>query len=248
VAGGLLLNVLNRALSEQRLILATPYARRNHKLLTWAAEMAFGKSTITVVPYKGGVWDLWRTAFASSTGIKLATAGITGALAGVSLWDGVRHHGGVPGLVQSRSGRTGITTGSAAAITLYYMWRASQNAPKAAGAEKAVFTARLKSAFCDKSLGEFRVVKWALGAWALVGLNELGYFDFMDKGTHPSPSAAFHEATHRFAHGVDKSRHKIAHAWDKPAVRYGLIGAAALDVALVAVINHRLPAHLPPLD
>lgn len=199
-AVGVGLNMTNRALSATRIIAATPHARRNHNMGQWFIQLMMQKSTNDVVPNIGGRLNLgfhvfentWQRAFQLSQGLKLLAIPVTVLVAGPNLYDAWVNHGGPKGLYNSRSGRTGVSTGIATAAQGYFLTKAAKMvidnhsvnwAAKSGAIGKVQGTGEFVAHMVDqKFLGSWQVVGWAVAAYSVVIANEIGALDFLNKG------------------------------------------------------------------
>jgi hypothetical protein len=184
-------NIANRVLSVARLTAATPLAWKQGKMPLWAAEMLLQKSTIDIVPYEGGKWNLWGKAYATSAALKGAGALLTLGMA-VPNTVGALRNGGPAALVDTREGRTGVVTSLAGVATLGFLGTAASHGR--AGGLAGMF----HSAFHDPLLGKWAFVGPMIGVYALVLGNELGYLDSLNRGDKRSAVDVIRDANHNF--------------------------------------------------
>lgn len=156
----------------------------------WAGELISGKITNDVVPISGGVVKLGRWAvtengfghsYRISNGVGLAITMANLTYAAPNLIDGFQNHGGWSGLLDSRSGRTGVFGLTANLSTIGMLGVAFARAPKEGG-----LLARMGAALGAGFLSSNKIVLANMIPGAFATGNELGAFDWLNKDGHKS--------------------------------------------------------------
>lgn len=181
LVGATALGVGQRALSGARLSAAAvrrvrtgAWPEKSGSWALWGFETLMLKSTVDIVPYRGGPANLWGHAFVASQGMKGAASLVAFAAAGPNLWSGLQSDGPA-GLVNTTAGRTGVITSIGGVIALQAMV-----ASAARGGPGAI--AKFSHAFTDPALGRWRVVAPSMVTFALTIVNETGFMDSLNKG------------------------------------------------------------------
>ena len=194
--------VVGRTLSATRIVFAFPHAKAEGRLPLWAFELLVQKSTIDIVPPRGGYLGLWGKAFAASQALKGVGAIATIALAG-SATIGALGKGGPAALENSTQGRTGVAATIASVATLGFMGEAAHHAQGRGGA------AMFKNMFTDEMLGKWKVVGPSLAAWTFILANQMGYLDWLNKGETRGGGQIMHDAWDKTKALPGNTLHKV---------------------------------------
>jgi hypothetical protein len=205
VAFGIFGGAIKGAVDAGRVAAAFPKSRREGHVALWATQLLTVKPTAAIVPLEGGRWNLWHTSnsLSKATGVALVLSGLAVAAA-PNLLDGVNRGGGPSGLVTTRSGRTGLvqTTSSLLGIGLLVNSARAGAGHGVLGMWNAAVRSPLQNSFKLVALGY---------AWAAATVyNELGGFDFANKGSTESPLDSAGVVVHNvadFAAGLIGMKH-----------------------------------------
>lgn len=182
IAKGLLID-------RTRVLAAFSHARENGKTAKWTAELVSGRITNDVVPITGGTLKIagktltmrgWQRSYQTSNAIGLALLGV-GMIYGfpnlVEGWnDGGRTIGG---LSETKHGRTGVFGTAGNLVALGIMATAFSKAPAGPG--------RLAATLGSPLLSSGKVILASIAMGFPVALNEIGFFDFLNKGDDRDP-------------------------------------------------------------
>lgn len=168
-----------------RLLSAFPHARSQGKTGKWLAEMVSGKITNDIVPIEGGTLKLfgrtlttngWQRTYQASNAIGLTLLGVNMLYGFPNLIEGWHDGGGtVEGLMTTKQGRTGVFATAGNLFYLGIMSTAFAKAPAGAG--------RVSATLASPLMSNGKVIIASLLMGVPVMLNELGFLDFLDKGS-----------------------------------------------------------------
>ena len=171
-------------IDRTRVLAAFPHARENGKTAKWAAELVTGKITNDIVPITGGTLRVagrtlttqgFQRSYQVSNAIGLALLGVGMVYGFPNLVEGWNDGGHtIGGLAETKHGRTGVLGTAGNLFALGVMGTAFAKAPSGPGRIAATLASPLMSN------GKLIVAGMALGL--PVALNELGFFDFLNKG------------------------------------------------------------------
>ncbi len=177
IAKGLLID-------RTRILSAFPHARANEKTAKWAAELITGRITNDVVPITGGTIRMagktlttsgWQRSYQASNAIGMVLLGVGMTYGLPNLIEGWNDGGHtIGGLSETKHGRTGVLGTAGNIFALGVMGAAFAKAPAGPGRLAATLGSPLHSN------GKLIIASIAMGI--PVALNELGFFDFLDKG------------------------------------------------------------------
>jgi hypothetical protein len=177
------IGLAQRALSVSRLTAAIPrtYGRwpLGRAAALWPIQFLTMKTTVDVVPSRGGPWNLWGKAFVASQSLKAVEIPLTVGLAATSGYAALKA-GGPQALIDTRQGRTGAIATAVCSAHLYFLSRAAREAPRTGA------MAWLGGTLGAEMLGKYKVVAPALVGFMTIALNEAGYLDFLNHDEHRS--------------------------------------------------------------
>ncbi len=184
------------AFDRPRIALAFPYAREQGKLGKWGLELLAARATNDIVPISGGTIRIggkvltsqaWRGTYKVSNALLLGLVGVGMTYGIPNLGDGLKKGGGIGGLAESRSGRTGVVASIAGAIELFIFIGLAIKAPGG--------TRRLTHVLQHPLHSNGLMVLGKVAMSAPIIANEAGYLDFLNKGDDRDPLAVAKETT-----------------------------------------------------
>lgn len=201
IVGGKAKGVL---IDRTRAAFAFNHARAQGKTGKWALELASGRLTNDVVPITGGTVSAfgrtitehgWKRSYQASNAIGMALLGVSLLYGFPNLYEGIKDGGGPEGMVEMQSGRTGVLATVGNVVSIAAMGVALRRAPAGNASSK------LASVLADPIHSSAPLVLLRIGVSVPVLANELGYFDFLDKGDERSPLETAHATSAKI---VDK--------------------------------------------
>ncbi|MCW2928898.1 MAG: hypothetical protein JWM86_2866 [Thermoleophilia bacterium] len=174
-------------IDRTRAAFAYSHAKSQGKTGKWAVELASGRLTNDVVPITGGTvrafgrtvtTNGWKQSYQASNAIGLGLLGVSLLYGFPNLVEGWHDGGGPEGLIETRSGRTGVFATVGNVVGLSAMGVALSRSPS---------NAKLAGMLSDPIHSSMPLVLLRLGVSIPVLANELGYLDFLDARSEATP-------------------------------------------------------------